>query len=89
MYELRLFSQTETFKSAQKKRFTYPSEEESLVRRLGSALLAVWSSLPADARERLRAEALTAWDREYHVPQLEKKLDTLIKTYPRRLGLPL
>ena len=80
------FSETETFKNAQKKAFKYPSEEETLVRRLGSAVLAVWSSLPEEARERVRAEALTAWDRQYHVPNLEKKLETFIKRYPIRLG---
>ena len=80
------FSETETFKNVQKKMFKYPSEEETLVRRLGSAVLAVWSTLPEDARQRILSEALTAWDREYHVPNLEKKLETFIKRYPSRLG---
>lgn len=86
MSEPKVFSQTETYKNAQKKQFKYPSEDETLVRRLGSAALAIWSGLPEEARARLRAEALTAWDREYHVPNLEKKMDMLIKSYPRRLG---
>lgn len=80
------FSETDAYKNAQKKTFKYPSEEETLVRRLGSAVLAAWSTLPEDARERIKAEALTAWDREYHVPNLEKKLDTFIKRFPSRLG---
>jgi len=85
MSELRPFSETETFKNAQKKVFKYPSEEEALVRRLGSAVLAAWSTLPEDARQRIMGEALSAWDREYHVPNLEKKLDRFVKRYPSRL----
>lgn len=84
--ELKPFSETETFKNAQKKAFKYPSEEETFVRRLGSAVLAAWSTLPADARERVLSEALTAWDREYQVPNLERKLEQFIKRYPSRLG---
>lgn len=80
------FSETETYKNAQKKAFKYPSEEETLVRRLGSAVLAAWSTLPPEARERIKAEALTAWDREYHVPNLERKLETFIKRHPSRMG---
>ena len=80
------FSETETFKNAQKKTFKYPAEDETLVRRLGSALLAAWSTLPEEARARIKAEALTAWDREYNVPNLEKKLEVFIKRYPSRLG---
>ena len=86
MSELKPFSETETFKNAQKKVFKYPSEEEAFVRRLGSAVLAAWSTLPPEARQRIMAEALTAWDREYQVPHLETKLDRFIKRYPARLG---
>ena len=86
MSELKAFSETETYRNAQKKLFKYPSEEEALVRRLGSAVLAAWSTLPEDARQRIKAEALSAWDREYHVPSLEKKLEAFIKRYPARLG---
>ena len=85
MAEPKPFSETETFKAAQKKAFKYPSEDETFVRRLGSAVLAAWSTLPEDARQRILAEALTAWDREYHVPNLEKKIETFIKRYPSRL----
>lgn len=84
--ETKLFSETETYRNAQKQTFKYPAEEEALVRRLGSAVLAAWSALPEDARARIKSEALTAWDREYHVANLEKKLDTFIKRYPSRLG---
>lgn len=85
MPERKTFSQTQTFKDAQKRVFKYPSEEETLVRRLGSAVLASWSALPLEIRERIRAEALSAWDREYHVPNLEKKLDSFIKRFPSRI----
>ena len=86
MSELKPYSETEAFKNAQKKLFKYPSEEETFVRRLGSAVLAAWSTLPEDARQRIMSEALTAWDREYQVPALEKKLERFIKRYPSRLG---
>ena len=69
-----------------KRSFKYPSEDEALVRRLGSAVLASWSALPEDIRARILAEALTVWDREYQVPNLEKKLETFIKRYPARVG---
>ncbi len=85
MPETKTFSETQTFKDAQKRTFKYPSEAEALVRRLGSAVLASWSALPADIRARIHAEALTAWDREYNVPGLEKKLDAFIKRYPRQI----
>lgn len=86
MSETKVFSQTETYKIAQRKVFKYPSEEETFVRRLGSAVLASWSALPPDIRERVMSEALKAWDREYHIPGLEKKLESFIKRYPSRLS---
>jgi len=86
MSELKPFSETDAFKNAQKKLFKYPSEEETFVRRLGSAVLAAWSTLPDEARQRIMAEALTAWDREFQVPALEKKLERFIKRYPARLS---
>ncbi len=82
----KTFSQTETYKSAQKKAFKYPSEEETFVRRLGSAVLACWGTLPPEIHERIMSEALKAWDREYHIPGLEKKIESFIKRYPSRLG---
>lgn len=86
MSESKPFSQTETFKNAQKKAFKYPSEEETFVRRLGAAVLASWSTLPPEIHERIMSEALKAWDREYHIPGLEKKLESFIKRFPSRLG---
>lgn len=86
MSETKESPKTETFKNAPKKVFKYPSEEETFVRRLGSAVLASWSTLPLEIRDKIVAEALNAWDREYHVPSLEKKLEAFIKRHPSRLG---
>ncbi|MBI3678219.1 MAG: hypothetical protein HY243_16540 [Proteobacteria bacterium] len=69
-----------------KKVFKYPSEEEFYVRRLGSALLANWSSLSSEQREKIAADAVSAWDREYGVSQLAQKLDAFIKRYPLRMS---
>ena len=80
-----LFSETETYREAQKARFKYPAEDEHLVRRLGSALLACWGTLSPDQRDRILAEALTVWDREYHVPALEKKLEVFLRRSPARM----
>ena len=44
--------------------FKYPSEDECLVRRLGSAVIASWNVLPENVRDKLMAEARAAWDRE-------------------------
>ncbi len=71
-------------KFEQAKVFKYPSEAECLVRRLGSAVLSVWPSLPQDIREKILAEAATVWDREYNVAQLPQKLDTFIKRHAAR-----
>src|ERR1700755_709332 len=57
----------------------YPSEDECLVRRLGSAVIASWAGLPEDVRNKLMAEARAAWDREFHVPHLNDRLDTLVR----------
>jgi hypothetical protein len=59
--------------------FKYPAEEECLVRRLGSGVIAAWNSLPEDAKERILAEARTAWDREFHVPRLNDRLEAIIR----------
>jgi hypothetical protein len=61
----------------------YPSEDECLVRRLGSAVVAAWPGLPEDVRNKLMAEARAAWDREFHVPHLNDRLETLVR---RRRG---
>ena len=64
--------------------FKYPSEDECLVRRLGSAVLASWSALPPELQERILAEAVRAWDREYGVANLPQKLENLIRRHPAR-----
>lgn len=70
----------------ERKMFKYPSEDETFIRRLGSALLAHWSEVPDDLRPKILAEANTVWDREYNVPQLAQKLETFVKRYPGRLS---
>ena len=59
--------------------FKYPAEEECLVRRLGSGVIAAWSALPEDAKDRILAEARTAWDREFHVSRLNDRLEAIIR----------
>jgi hypothetical protein len=71
---------------AEHKTFKYPAEDECLVRRLGSAVIAVWPSLPPDVREKILADARTVWDREYHVSHLPDKLEGIIKRHPARGG---
>ncbi|HEY1632568.1 MAG TPA: hypothetical protein VGF56_14730 [Rhizomicrobium sp.] len=69
-----------------RKVFKYPSEDECLVRRLGSAVLAAWPMIPAEVREKILAEASIAWDREYNVAQLPQKMQALIQRYPAKLA---
>ena len=59
--------------------FKYPAEEECLVRRLGSGVIAAWAAIPEDSRDRILAEARSAWDREYHVPKLGERLEGIIR----------
>ena len=59
--------------------YKYPSEDETFVRRLGSAVLTQWPSLPAEVQQRLLAEAGQAWDREYNIPGLAAKLEAFVK----------
>ena len=73
-------------KPPERKSFKYPSEDETFVRRLGSAVLAHWSELPDDLRAKILAEAAQVWDREYNIPQLAQKLETFVKRYPGRLS---
>lgn len=70
----------------ERRTFKYPSEDETFVRRLGSAVLVHWNSLPADAREKILAEAVNVWDREYNIPQLAAKLEAFVKRHPGRLS---
>ena len=64
----------------------YPSEDEPFVRRLGAALLVRWSEIPEDLRAKILTEATQVWDREYHIPQIAKKLETFLRRYqaPRK-----
>jgi hypothetical protein len=73
-------------KLPERKAFKYPSEDETFVRRLGSAVLAHWSALPDDVRAKILTEAITVWDREYNIPQLAQKLEAFVKRYPGRLS---
>ena len=66
----------------QDKQFKYPSEDECLVRRLGSGVMAAWSHLPPEAREKILAEAKLAWDREYQVSHLPDKLNASLEAGP-------
>ena len=59
--------------------FRYPAEEECLVRRLGSGVIAAWNHLPEDARDRILQEARIAWDREFHVSRLPDRLEGIIR----------
>lgn len=61
--------------------FKYPSEDEAYVRRFGAALVLHWQEIPEDLRIKLMAEAITVWDREYHVPQIAKKLETFLRRH--------
>ena len=61
--------------------FKYPAEDEYLVRRLGSAVLALWDTLPQEQREKIQAEAALVWDREFGIAQLPQKLAALIKRH--------
>ena len=63
--------------------FKYPAEDECLVRRLGSAVIACWATLPEAARDRILAEARAAWDREYYVSRLKDRLEAIVR---RRAG---
>ena len=64
--------------------FKYPAEDECLVRRLGSAVIAVWPSLPEEVRVKIMAEARIAWDREYHVPRMVDRLESIMRRHPGR-----
>jgi hypothetical protein len=61
------------------KTFKYPAEDECLVRRLGAGVIAAWPHLPEEARDRILAEAKTAWDREHFVSKLSAKLEAIIR----------
>ena len=71
---------------APRNKYKYPSEEEFLVRRLGAAVLSMWSSLPPDLQNSILAKGLVVWDRERDVPKLAQKLESFVKRYPERLA---
>jgi hypothetical protein len=66
----------------EEKQFKYPAEDEALVRRLGSGVIAAWPHLPEEARQRILEEAKIAWDREHFVSKLAAKLESIIKRRP-------
>jgi hypothetical protein len=59
--------------------FKYPAEEECLVRRLGSGVIAAWNHLPEESRDLILKEARVVWDREFHVSRLPDRLDAIIR----------
>lgn len=59
--------------------FKYPAEDECLLRRLGSAVIASWGTLPEPVRERILSEARAAWDREYYVSHLGDRLEAMVR----------
>ncbi|MDE2183518.1 MAG: hypothetical protein KGJ78_10910 [Alphaproteobacteria bacterium] len=61
--------------------FKYPSEDEPFVRRLGAAALVHWADIPQEVRDRILAEAGQVWDREYHIPQIARKLEVFVKRH--------
>jgi hypothetical protein len=61
------------------KSFKYPAEDECLVRRLGSGVIAAWPGLPPEARAKILEQAQVAWDREHFVSKLPAKLEAIIK----------
>ncbi len=66
--------------------YKYPSEDEPYVRRLGSAVLIHWNEIPEDVRARILAEAASVWDREFHIPQIGRKLEAFVKRHLSRQG---
>lgn len=64
---------------AEDKTFKYPAEDECLVRRLGSGVIAAWPQLPREAQEAIFAEAKIAWDREHFVSKLPDKMTAIIR----------
>src|SRR6185437_1034144 len=57
----------------------YPSEDETYIRRLGSAALSLWAGLPPEIQAKLLTEASQVWDREHNVANLPAKLEAFVK----------
>ncbi len=64
--------------------YKYPSEDEPYVRRVGSAALIHWAEIPEELRAKILAEAATVWDREFHIPQIARKLEGFVKRFATR-----
>ena len=61
------------------KQFKYPAEDECLVRRLGSGVIAAWPQLSPEARTMIFEQARLAWDREHSVSKLPAKLEAIVR----------
>ena len=64
---------------AEEKVFKYPAEDECLVRRLGSGVIAAWPNLPREVQDMIFEQAKLAWDREFYVSKLSDKLSAIIR----------
>jgi hypothetical protein len=78
---IRNFQNENAMPFVEAKKFRYPAEEECLVRRLGSAVIVSWVLLPREMQEKILSEAKAAWDREYNVPRLPERLNTLLRRF--------
>jgi hypothetical protein len=63
----------------EERKFKYPAEDECLVRRLGSAVIMSWASLPREVQDKILTEARTVWDREFHVARLPDRLNAIVR----------
>ena len=59
--------------------FKYPAEEECLIRRLGSGVIAAWKQLPEESRDLILKQAGVVWDREYNISRLPDRLEAIIR----------
>ena len=55
--------------------FKYPAEEECLVRRLGSGVIAAWTSCRKNRREPILARRASPGTANYNIPRLNDRLD--------------
>lgn len=77
-----------TFVKAQQDQFAfkYPSEDEAYIRRFGSSVLLHWAELPEELRMKIMNDATQVWDREFHIPQIARKLEAFVKRYQLRVS---